>query len=355
MPGVNDVNFQFEFPKFGSLPGPPMNKTQRSSSQPQSMQKAQGSSPNQNQTSEYKSSPQQAAQFKEDLTRFSNVFTPSMASSATNGSRASLDSGNYSYGGGNTSSPSASSNSNVGPSSSCGTSPEPFTQSPMGFKPLEAMSTIGEEQTSSTNDQQQAFTQFANVDFGNSSLDFLSQQNGGQFDPQLFGGYREPQDNILSNPSFDEFFNDAFDNDFFTPYNAAPSPNVSKKNNLIEQIDAKQDAVEDDKAFKTTNCNEIWYVSAAKAHAYDTYTNRINREKLQECPSAKNGDFDLDGLCSELTKKAKCSGYGPVLGEGDFNTILQKYMGKDASGDCVANALGVDLDKNAKPKTTAST
>lgn len=225
----------------------------------------------------------------------------------------------------------------------------------MGFKPLEAMSTIGEEQTSNANDEQQAFSQFANYDFGNNSLDLLSQQNGGQFDPQLFGGYREPQDNILTNPSFDEFFNDALDADFFTPYNAAPSPNLTKKNNLIEQIDAKQDAVEDDKAFKTANCNEIWYVSVIKPHVHDSYTNLPNREKLQECPSARSGDFDLDGLCSELTKKAKCSGYGPVVGEGDFNTILQKYMGKDASGDCVASKLGIEVDKTGNPKTTSST
>lgn len=345
VPNINDVNFQFEFPKFGSLPGPPLSKPQRSTSQPDGTQsKTQGSSPAQSQASDSKSPQQQAAQFKEDLAKFSNIFTPSMASSTTNGSRGSLDSGQFSYGGA-TSSPSASSNSNVGPSSSCGTSPEPYTQSPMGFKPLEAMSTIGEEQTSSDQNQP-GFSQFANVDLGSNNLDWLSQQNGGQFDPQLFGGYREPQDNILSNPSFDEFFNDAFDADFFTPYNAAPTPNLAKKTNLIEQIDAKQDSVEEDKAFKSSNCNEIWY--ASKDHLksiQSTLANPCNREKLQECPSAKNGDFDLDGLCSELTKKAKCSGYGPVVGENDFNSILQKFMGKDASSDCVANKLGISVEK----------
>ncbi len=354
VPNVNDVNFQFEFPKFGSLPGPPANKPQRSTSQPLGSQnKTQGSSPAQSQASDSKSPQQQAAQFKEDLAKFSNIFTPSMASSVTNGSRGSLDSGQFSYGGA-TSSPSASSNSNAGPSSSCGTSPEPFTQSPMGFKPLEAMSTIGEEQTS--NDQhQQAFSQFANVDLSSNNLDWLSQQNGGQFDPQLFGGYREPQNNILSNPSFDEFFNDAFDADFFTPYNAAPSPNLTKKTNLIDQIDAKQDAVEEDKAFKTSNCNEIWYVCEARTKSIqETFTNPRNREKLQDCPSAKNGDFDLDGLCSELTKKAKCTGYGPVVGEGDFNSILQKFMSKDASSDCVASKLGIEVEKTAKPGTGAT-
>ena len=31
---LNDVNFQFNFPKFGTLPGPQMSKPQRSASQP---------------------------------------------------------------------------------------------------------------------------------------------------------------------------------------------------------------------------------------------------------------------------------------------------------------------------------
>lgn len=70
---------------------------------------------------------------------------------------------------------------------------------------------------------------------------------------------------------------------------------------------------------------------------------------MQSCPKAQNGEFDLDGLCSELTKKAKCSGHGPVVGEQDFDTILQKYMGKDVSSDCVANQLGIEVNRNIKP------
>lgn len=73
-------------------------------------------------------------------------------------------------------------------------------------------------------------------------------------------------------------------------------------------------------------------------------TNVCNREKLQECPKAQNGEFDLDGLCSELTKKAKCSGSGPVVAERDFDTILKKYMGKDVSADCMASKLGISVD-----------
>lgn len=253
---LNDVNFQFEFPKFGTLPGPPAK-----SSPSQAISPGQAASPNQS-IAESKASPAsqtaaKAAKFKEDLAQFSNIFTPSMGTSGTGGSRGSLDSG-FSLSGA-TSSPSASSNSNAGPSSSCGTSPEPFTQSPMGFKPLDTMSTIGEEQPSIAS-AQQPFTQFSNIDASTVGLDWLSQQNGGQFDPQLFGDYREPQANILANPSFDEFFNDAVDIDFFTPYNMAPVQTVNNNNkkNLIDEIDAKQNS--DETGEKTKNCNDIWYV-----------------------------------------------------------------------------------------------
>lgn len=37
----------------------------------------------------------------------------------------------------------------------------------------------------------------------------MAQQNGGQFDPALFGDYRDPQDAVLSN-DFGGFFDDAF-------------------------------------------------------------------------------------------------------------------------------------------------
>lgn len=337
--GLNDVNFQFEFPKFGVLPGPPASKPHRSVSQPISpQQKTQNPSPVRSNSNGLKQSPEEKAaqetRFKEDLAQFNAGFTPSMSSSVTNASRVSLDSASFSVRG-TTSSPSASSQSNAGPSSSCGTSPEPITQSPMAFKPVETLTTIGEEQpTMSTSNQ--PFSQFSNMDFSTTNFDWLAQQNGGQFDPQLFGDYREPQNNVLANPSFDDFFNDALDTDFFTPYNAAPSPGKGlgqgssdgPKKNLIEQIDAQQNSVGDEPTKTSMSCNQIW-------------------EKLQACPMAQNGDFDLDALCSDLTKKAKCSGNGPVVGEADFNTILQKYMG-DEGASCMASKLGVEVEKDPK-------
>jgi AP-1-like factor len=343
--GFNDLDFQFDFPTFG-VPTPPTDKSQRSLSHPISPHQNTPASSAVGKNGSVKSPAQDAfnAQFNEELAKFNNGFTPSMSSSVTNASRASLDSASFSLGGA-TSSPSASSQSNAGPSSSCGTSPEPVTQSPMGFKPVETLTTIGEEQpTMSTSAQ--PFTQFSNMNFDNTNFDWLAQQNGGQFDPQLFGDYREPQNNVLANPSFDDFFNDTAENDFFTPFNVPPVPESGLKKNICDVIDAQKDTVHEepnqvDKA--NMSCNQIWYVVLCDYFAR-TLTDNLNREKLQACPNAQNGEFDLDALCSDLTKKAKCSGNGPVVGEADFNTILKKYMGgKDAS--CVASKLGIEVEK----------
>lgn len=362
---LGDVNFEFNFPKFGALPGAttkPQPQPQKNAYQPispQSQHQSRGSSPLKTQGSHQNNSnglsfPVQDTQAnKEDLSnlsKFSGVFTPSMSSSITNNSRGSLDSANFSVGAG-TSSPSASSHSNMGASSSCGTSPEPSTQSPVGYKPIETMATIGEEQTSLASEP---FAQFANIDFSTTNFDWLAQQNGGQFDPQLFGDYREPQENIMANPSFDDFFNEAIDADFVMPYNIAPSPavNNSNKKNLIDEIDAQKDDYNDHVAAqKNMNCNQIWYVPRPMSSTQNRELTPAHREKLQSCPKAQTGEFDLDGLCSELTKKAKCSGSGPVVGEVDFDSILKKYTGKDVDANCVANSLGIEVDRQGQVKT----
>ncbi|KAI0026244.1 transcription factor PAP1-domain-containing protein [Xylariomycetidae sp. FL0641] len=327
---INDVNFQFEFPKFGVLPGPSYTSSNggngtRHSSNPSSS----GNSPNSHvspggktkeQTSPSTKRDNSDSQAKDAISRFAGVFNNSALYDGTygvNGSRTSLDSAQYSVNGGNGGSPSSSSNSNMGPSSSCGTSPEPFTQSPLGFKPLETLTTIGEEQSGLTSGTATAsgFDALGNIDFTN--FDWLSQQNGGQFDPQLFSEYREPQDNILANTSFDDsFFNDAFDIDFTTPYNvpAATNPAAPPKKDICAEIDAKKEA-DDDTIVTAPNgklltCNNIW-------------------EKLQGCPRVQAGDLDLDGLCSDLQKKAKCGGSGAVVDELDFKTVMKKYLGDD--------------------------
>ncbi|KAI1343034.1 PAP1-domain-containing protein [Xylariaceae sp. FL0016] len=330
---INDVNFQFEFPKFGMLPGPPANATngaQKPSSYPSP---SSGSSPNGQpspsnsndgatpQTT--KSRESSDAQSLENLSKFTGVFNspPYDTNYGINGSRTSLDSANIgSAHGFNQGSPSSSSNSNGGPSSSCGTSPEPITQSPMGFKPLETLTTIGEEQPALTTNAMSSFGNLGHMDFTN--FDWISQQNGGQFDPQLFGGYREPQDNILANATFDDsFFNDAFDVDFTTPYNMATTTTQPPKKDICAEIDARkeaEDTIVPAPNGKLLTCNNIW-------------------EKLQGCPRVQSGDLDLDGLCSDLQKKAKCGGSGAVVDEQDFKAVMTKYLGGDG-GKCPNSA-----------------
>lgn len=50
------------------------------------------------------------------------------------------------------------------------------------------------------------------------------------------------------------------------------------------------------------------------------------RDRLQACPKVKDGEFDLDLLCKDLQKKAKCSETGAVVNESDFNKIMKSYV-----------------------------
>lgn len=152
---LNDVNFQFEFPKFGQLPGPtPSPSTNGATKGRPSASPRTSRSPSDHVSPMHNAARQGStgssstngmdAQTKDDLAKFSGIFSPpltnNVVASAGRGSTDSHNSGAPT----STSSPSCSSNSNGGPSSSCGTSPEPSNQSPMGFK-SEALTTIGEE------------------------------------------------------------------------------------------------------------------------------------------------------------------------------------------------------------------
>ena len=328
---LSDVNFHFEFPKFGGVQSSPdLTAPAQQSSSGRTYPSPSITTGSQNSpatSSKDYASPRNAKSRSSSDTLLKDVTlkSPPLYNNSplydnlfgTSASRTSLDSASFSINGGNTASPSASSNSNAGPSSSCGTSPEPCTQSPLGFKPLDTLTTIGEEQPTLTTSNLNTFGNLENADF---NLGWLSQQNGGQFDPQLFNDYREPQENVLANPAFDDsFFNDAFDMDFSTPYNIAPSsPNLPKKKNLIAEIDARketEDTITMNNNGKLLTCSNIW-------------------EKLQTCPKVQNGDLDLDGLCSDLQKKAKCGGSGAVVDEHDFKTIMTKYLGPEDAKGC---------------------
>ncbi|KAK4128455.1 PAP1-domain-containing protein [Parathielavia appendiculata] len=335
---LNDVNFQFEFPKFGSLPGPPISNTKKlstTSSRASTKSSIDHRSPSE--SSQDGISPGNSSSYSQialdsqtklDLAALSSgLFTPPLTNGhAANGSSVSMDS-HYNMGGATThSSPSASSNSHMGgPSSSCGTSPEPYTQSPLGFKPVDTLATIGEEHPS-LNNQAQDFGTFASA-----GLDGFSQwlpQSDFQFDPQLFGDYRDPQENILSNGFDDSFFNDALDVDFVTPFNLPITSPPAPKKDLIAQIDA---AKNDDEPIQLLKCNQVW-------------------EKIQKCPKAQSGDFDLDGLCADLQKKAKCDGTGPVISQEDFQDAVKKYLCKDEETTAAVDAAAKQMQSSTKSK-----
>lgn len=192
---------------------------------------------------------------------------------------------------------------------------------------------------------------FANIDVND--VNFLANTSNFQFDPQLFGGYREPQENVLSNGFDDSFFNDAFDIDFTTPYFAA-SPQPPKKD-LVSQIDAAKN--EDQTELVRTQdgqyltCNKIWYVQT-RVPKSASFANGCYREKLQNCPKVQNGDFDLDGLCSDLQKKAKCSGSGAVVDERTFKDVMQKYLGKEG-GNCAGEQGQAQAHGMQRPQAPA--
>jgi AP-1-like factor len=395
----NDINFSFEFPRFGRLPGQPITNGStllngaRQSSSPTSVTQQIPSPVERNQVSPRNQSLQSfssngssaglnqaSTQLDEgDMSSLSGLFSPSIlnsvgkgspfeffATNSTNGSRSSTDSNGQMSTGHNTSysSPSASSNGNQGPSSSCGTSPEPTMQSPVFNKPVDVtLSTIGEENSGDARDEGElTFCEKLNKACGNANnpvpqtmseytsgnpetpafdingIDWFAQQNGNQFDPQLFGDYREPQENILSGEGFsDSFFQDAFAlPDFNSPFNIAPSPAPPKKD-LVAQIDEKQNEDEEvvpgEDPSKLLTCNTIWYDPLQQTlHKFENRELTVNyRDRLQACPKVKEGEFDLDLLCKDLQKKAKCSETGAVVNESDFNKIMKSYVDQNGN------------------------
>ncbi len=200
-------------------------------------------------------------------------------------------------------SPSASSVSQHGPGSSAETSPEPSYHSPINGKSGESvLNTINEEHAGQNHGEGQGnFYDSFNMSWSNAEdpvpgaatvsidsastapktpfsdvngIDWLAQQNGGQFDPVLFGDYRDPQDAVNS-VDFSGFFDEALPlPDFGSPYNFSDTSNTAPKNTLMQQIDNKLNGdyneVEkipdigrvDDKS-QMLDCDKVWLVIAS--------------------------------------------------------------------------------------------
>lgn len=183
-----------------------------------------------------------------------------------------------------------SSMSQNGLDSSCGTTPESSAESPSNGKPSEAtLNTINEETNTQTKPEGEfilSCNSYTNLGVPEANcvaapvnvfkvpnsdingIDWMAQQNGGAFDPVLFGDYRDPQDNIL-NSSFGDFFNDAFEPpiDFTSPYNTGESPNPlqSQKRNLMDEIEMNHNGEPEGAEFVTDvnpkqflTCDILW-------------------------------------------------------------------------------------------------
>ncbi|PGH27722.1 hypothetical protein AJ80_00509 [Polytolypa hystricis UAMH7299] len=143
------------------------------------------------------------------------------------------------------------------------------------------------------------------------AFDWLVEQNGGQFDPVLFNDYRDPQEAVLSQ-EFGGFFNDAFPlNDFNAPLNTfGEAAAVPPPKNLIQQIDKRlegdeEEVVPAEDRSQMMTCTKIW-------------------DRLQSMEKFRNGEIDVDSLCTELRTKARCSEGGVVVNQSDVEDIMSR-------------------------------
>ena len=157
-------------------------------------------------------------------------------------------------------------------------------------------------------------------------IDWMAQQNGGAFDPVLFGDYRDPQDNILNNNAFGDYFNDAFPaQDFGTPYYTGEAP---QKRDLMEEVEVLKNANPNEVGHKEdqkqlVNCEKLWSVHSPLIMMLIIPLTSVRfRDRVQASEKVQNGEVDMDDLCSQLKAKAKCSGKGAMIDMKDVDRIL---------------------------------
>lgn len=272
----------------------------------------------------------------------------------------------------NTGSPSASSASQYGanPTSSCGTSPEASHSSPANLDTLNAEkgyvchgNSEGEimfceklnmacgnprnpmPRAKSHSDSvpaeanKPAATTETSPPANTNTIETMATQNGGQFDPSLFGDYRDSTAAIVGDGDFSGgFFDAAFPMpDFGSPFNALQTPAIQKSNPL-EEIEKLQDGANDDDEVvpgddmsQMLNCHKIWYVHTMSKLAQIHHANMSSRDTLQSNEDFKEGSFDIDGLCSELRAKARCSESGVIVDQKDVDAALKRMPRRSTS------------------------
>jgi len=380
----NNNNFSFEFPKFGGLPGaqlldngPLSSKNKNASAAPNASGRnnsiAQGVSPATQASGSWTNSPDgiSASPVTNSTQRNSSVngFAGYNNAANKNTNRGSSDSSStvqsrvFQFNSGSSThsgSPSSSTSPTGGQDSSCGTSPEPSHTSPG-----QARDSIAEGYVCHGNSEGEVlFCEKLNMACGNprnpvpramsksddkpppvittaksstpqpqpNGLDYFANQNGGQFDPTLFGEYRDTTNAIVGDGDFTGgFFNDAFLNTgYASPFHFGDTPGVQKSNPLeeIERLqDGEDEVVPGDDINSMLNCHKIWSVYPPCHQISCTLISR--RDKLSSRPDFKDGTIDIDNLCSELRAKARCSESGVVIDHKDVEAAL-KRLPKDS-------------------------
>ncbi|KAJ4354778.1 DNA-binding transcription factor yap1 [Ascochyta clinopodiicola] len=359
-------NFQFDFPRFGGLPGSqllengPLSKP-KSASMSTTRPSVQTFSPSNTANGSLVQSPVNGASPTVNGSRSgSTTSVRGTHNTAQKAHRSSTDSSIasqsrvFQFNSGSSThsdSPSTSSTSPTNQDSSCGTSPEPGHTSP-GQK-----DTITDGYVCHGNSEGEVlFCEKLNMACGNprnpvpraksvsqsddkpspavtpakspgpdlSGLDFFANQNGGAFEPSLFGEYRDTNTAIMgTDGDFNSgFFNDAFLNTTYgSPFHFGDTPAVQKPNPLehIERIqDGEEEVVPGEDIDQMLNCHKIW-------------------DKLASRNDFKDGSIDIDHLCSELRAKARCSESGVVVDHKDVEEAL-KRLPKDEQAAWRQNA-----------------
>ena len=75
--------------------------------------------------------------------------------------------------------------------------------------------------------------------------------------------------------------------------------------------------------------------------------NSIHRNQLQSNPDFQEGKFDLDGLCSELRAKARCSESGVMVDQDHVDAALRKLGKKDDSGKVIEGSNGLMFEQDS--------
>jgi AP-1-like factor len=339
--GLQNNEFLFDFPKFGDLPGGHLFNGQNKNDQSKSSDSPRAPGVLARDNSSSRSNSTGAGYAKSNTSKSTGTLASATSFKAPDSGYKSAQTHDNST---SENSPSSSSDSHQSQMlSSNGTSPEPSLSSPGGkYRELGPGDSCGGHITT---DGEKSFCAQLGMACGNIrnpvpaarkdsksqsvssnqptptdnaasgeeeipdlGIDWLAHQNGGQFDPVLFGDWREPQDAVLSQ-DFGSFFNDAFP----LPDLGSPSHNLSEvasnappKKSLVAQIDSKleeDEVVPGEDQSQMLSCTKIW-------------------DRLQSMERFRNGEIDVDNLCSELRTKARCSEGGVVVNQNDVDDIM---------------------------------